>query len=231
MPYYEKRIYYGDMVECCYYFTGSVQGRPRTMKYKTSSERQAKLNRKNSERHFSRLLHLNFSRPNGDCFLTLTYSSPVTKETAKKELSNFLRRLKRFRDSHNMEKLRYICTTEKQSQYHHHLVINGGISTEEMQRLWKRGRIQPSFLDSSNALEDLGNYLTKEIDENPHNKFERKWSCSLHLKQPSVSINKISRLSPDSPTPPEGYYLLPNWNSSVDPWGNQCCRFFCKKLP
>lgn len=231
MPNYEKRTYYGDMVECCCYFTGSVHGRPRSHRDKTSTERQAKLNRKNSERHFIRLLNMNFSPKSGDYFLTLTYNRSVSKEAAKKELTNFLRRLKRFRIKHGLEELRYVSTTEKQSSYHHHLVTNGGISPEDLQRLWRHGRINFSIVDNSQRFEELGRYMLKDIDETPHTKHERRWNCSQNLKQPTVEIHEIKKIPEGEPTPPKGYYLLPSWHYSVDAWGNRCCRYHCRKLP
>lgn len=190
--YREKKYVCGDYLEVNIYPVFKYQN-SRRKKAKPTSEVQKKLNQHNAENNLIRILNANFTKR--DLRFDLTYKPehlPETNEQAQKELQNFLRRLKRYRKTHNLPPLKYVAVSERGSRsgrYHHHLVINGGVEMSELTRLWGKGytAIKPLQFDSV-GLVGIAKYLTKEPLGN-------RWSTSKNLihPQPKIRDGRISQ--------------------------------------
>ena len=91
-----------------------------------------------SRKQLERIINANFGK--GDILLTLTYmqeQQPLDDEAAEKNVRNYLRRVRRERKRLQLDELKYAYTTEvthgiQGVRYHHHLIINGGMSRDEV---------------------------------------------------------------------------------------------------
>lgn len=172
----------------------------RKKKEKVTIPKQKVLNNKRAKRTFCQLVKTNFGE--GDLHLTLTYNTkylPEKVEDAEKEVRNYLRRVACLRKKKNLSPLKYIFITEQGVQskrIHHHVIINGGLSRDEVELLWRRpkrkGQQQGEALGDCNAdrlrtddkgLERLASYLAKDP------KGRKRWTPSQNLKKPEVSVS------------------------------------------
>ncbi|MDP4152865.1 MAG: hypothetical protein Q8865_05405 [Bacillota bacterium] len=206
MPYIEKRIYSGPMLEIERY-PASVNGRQigRSQKGKPSSSAQQNLNDKNAKKKLIRLLNTNFSR--NDLFVNLTYGIPPTETKAKRAMTNYLRRVKAYRNRKGLKPLKYLAVTEVAGgRWHHHIVMNcDGLTMDEAEQLWQDGRVNISRLRPDEfGLEGLARYIVKKPSG------ARRWQQSKNLKKPIFTEPKfIKRLNIyRPPKPPKGYLVV-----------------------
>lgn len=214
----EKKIYCGDRymeVDIYPYTEIRKTKNTRSKKIKESIPVQKNLNDKNAKRKFVQLAETNFS--DGDYVLHLTYNDknlPKSIKEMEKNISNYIRRLKRKRKAEGLTELKYILvtsyTTEEDEEEgvesvrpHHHLLINGGINRDVVEDLWrkrkKKGEKKGSIIGIANAqriqyddiegITRLSQYLARNITQ------KRKWTCSQNLKRPESRTNdsKYSR--------------------------------------
>ena len=240
MPYVEKRITSGEILEVERYYSPKGNHGKRQAKKAASSVKQIKANAIKTEKELWRVICANFSGRNGDQFNTFTFAEDVNEETAEREKRNFIRRVRRWAKKNGIENFKYIAKTEKQSRWHIHMIMNG-IPLEILVRLWGRGRVTSSILDDTNNYRDLAAYLSKQMkaakgdpDKEPEErrKYARSWSGSLNLKRPVVEVKEIKRESilKKPPVAPKGYVLLPDWEIGCTSWGNLYQYFKCKKI-
>lgn len=153
--------------------------------------------------------------------------------------------MRHYRKKNNLSELKYILTTEKQGQWHHHLIMSA-MPMEKVFELWgsngKRRTI--STLDRSQQYKDLARYFvteekpsqndpTIENTKPPRKKNAHRWSSSRNLKKPLETPPKeIKRDSilHKKPVAPRGYRLLPEWTIGCDAWGNLHQLFACEKI-
>lgn len=242
MPYVEKRIKSGDLLEVKRYFSPKGNTSARADKESPSSPQQLAANEREAERWLMRKINTNFNgKKNNDIFATLTYREEVDEETAYRDFDNFIRRLRRY-CKNNKIAFRWGGSPEKQGRWHHHLTLPF-IPLDDLTRIWGKGRVHASILDPTNNYEDLASYLAKhekpakddpdgENIKQPRRKFARRWRFSKNCKNPTVTVKEIKRqdILKKAPAAPRGYYLLPNWNTGCDTWGNLYQYFKCKKL-
>ena len=112
MPYYERRIYAGPMLEVKRYM-GTQGGRPLGSRKKDDSKSRDELNDVQSWRKLWRLLACNFSKANGDLCLTLKFEKWVAREEAHKQYERFLKQLRYIRKKRGMEELKYLIPVVK----------------------------------------------------------------------------------------------------------------------
>ncbi|MCX7843240.1 MAG: hypothetical protein N2489_09235 [Clostridia bacterium] len=242
MPYYEKKIISGDLIEIERYFATKTGNKmPRSVGLNESSKGQEDLNNKNAQKRLIRLLNANFSGKAGDLFVTLTYKDPVEEEAAKREVTNFIRRVRRHRNKKGLPEMKYIIITENQGRWHHHIIMNA-MPMEDITELWGHGRTTISKVDQAYNFEDLGRYLIKgekaskntpdiENAKEKRKKHSRRWISSRNLTQPIIEIKEIKKgITKTPPKAPEGYYLLPDWRIGTDVQGNLYQSFKCVKL-
>lgn len=161
---------------------------------------QMNINDSNSKRYAVQLANGNFSY--GDYSLTCTYSTkylPKTLKDAEREIKNYLRRLATRMKKEGLE-LKYILVTEYEenedgtvkTRVHHHLIVNGGLSRDEMEAVWSKKlkgqkRESMGFVNADklqpneNGLEGLVKYMNKK----PVGK--KRWSSSRNLKRPELT--------------------------------------------
>lgn len=160
-----------------------------------SSRIQQNLNARNARRYFIQLLNANFTE--SDIHWTGTYDDahlPDSIEQADHDLELFLRRVRSQSRKRGLPAPRFIAVTEWREEgnglpavrVHHHVVLSCGLSRDELERLWYRGK-DKDRLGITNAdrlqfdresLERLANYLTKYTNR------KRRWRQSRGLEKP-----------------------------------------------
>lgn len=160
-----------------------------------SSRIQQNLNARNARRYFIQLLNANFTE--SDIHWTGTYDDahlPDSIEQADHDLELFLRRVRSKSRKRGLPAPRFIAVTEWREEgdglpavrVHHHVVLSCGLSRDELERLWYRGK-DKERLGITNAdrlqfdresLERLANYLTKYTNR------KRRWRQSRGLEKP-----------------------------------------------
>ncbi len=218
--HYREKIYVcGDYMESHIYPVFRKAG-VRRKKARPSRECQKKLNQIRRENNCIRIAHANFGE--GDMRIDLTYSPehhPENDEQAERELTNFLRRVKRYRKKKELPDLKYIAVTEKgkkNGRYHHHLIVNGELTPQEIARLWGRGYVRTDALQfNENGIADLVRYILKKPAVS-----KKGWNASKNLIHPQpkerdgrLSAREIKELAKDTTNNREyekyyeGYYL------------------------
>lgn len=84
-----------------------------------------------------RLINTNFTAD--DFFVTLTYSGdlePKSEEQARRNVQNYIRRLKKYMAKGGLPELKYIYVTDRGRYCYHHLILSGEISKEKIEALW-----------------------------------------------------------------------------------------------
>ncbi len=146
----------------------------RKSKYKPTSDAQRELNRQN---RFWKLVHLcNENFIDGkDLKLELTYSDdnlPADLESAKREFKNFMRRVNRARRKKGLDPAKCVSVIErgkKSGRFHHHLIISGGLTWEEIDDIWGKGYTRATKLrfDRDTGLQALITYMLKNPVHEP----------------------------------------------------------------
>lgn len=188
MPYREKKIYSRKILEVEIYPI-SIQERKekRKKKEKASLPKQKNLNDKNAKKHLIRLINTNFT--DDDLAVHLTYTDgelPVDEEEAKKDVINYIRRIKHYRKKNGLPPLKYIAVIEngkKRKRIHHHILISG-MDRDVVEKLWAKGRANADRLkEDEYGYEGLARYITKDPKGN------KRWVQSKNLKQPVIKVN------------------------------------------
>lgn len=223
----EKRIYCGE--EYLEVDIVPVTNMPEAGKGKKgkSSQAQENLNDKRSKRRFVQVANTNFGT--GDSHISATYNEehlPITLEEAERNVHNYLDRVKRRMKRVTGQDLKYMLVTEytpeeeegqqltlegmedkrtRAVRIHHHIIINGGLSRDDLEMMWSATRINwkkaqndPEYRKSvdylgfvncdrlqpnENGIEGLVNYINKR------KKGCKKWSTSMNLKKPKEKKN------------------------------------------
>lgn len=214
--YREKRYYCGEYLDVFIFpvYSSGKRG-SRGRKGKPTSAAQKKLNQRHREEKLVRLLHANFTPK--DLELHLTYAEqPEDDEAAKRELANFLRRVRRYRKKNGLEPLKYIAVTERGKQggrYHHHVTLNGGIDRDVLESLWGLGYANSRRLQfTENGLAGLGNYIVKSPIGS------KAWNASKNLVDPEpktrdghISARRARELTQDTTNNAEFEKLYPGY--------------------
>ena len=191
MGYRRSVVLAGDRMECEIYpvFGRDDEKKARAAKKNQTSAKQKRLNDERARRRLILLADANFTEK--DIHLTLTYRNEVDLQRSRKDIRNFLLRVKREREKLGLEELKYIYTIEGSreltkgsavNRIHVHMLMNGGISRERLEEIWEMGyanadRLQPT----ERGLEEIASYIIKEARGRDCG---RKWSASRNLKQP-----------------------------------------------
>lgn len=202
----EKKIYCGENwleVEIFPAFH-TVGMRNRRRRILETCPAQRNLNDKNGRKYFIRLCLANFGL--GDFRLEFTYNRffcPATAAELKRNGRNVIRRIQNKRKKQGLPPLKFVLInafgvskkTGKMVRPHHHLIVNGGLSMNDMLDVWrerkKNGRaygfvtyapLQPDF---ETGIVGLANYLA----EQPGEPGARRWSSSLNLQKPEFVTN------------------------------------------
>lgn len=175
----------GDYIDADIYPVFQPAGK-RRKKCKPTSEIQKKLNQRNAAKHLVHMVRSNFGSE--DMAEHLTYrpgEEPGTMEEARRDLYNYIRRLKRIYKKRGIE-LKYISCTErgkKSGRYHHHLIVTGGVDRDTLEKAWGKGYANSKRLQfEEDGMAALAHYMVK--DETSF----RRWNGSRNLCQPEPIV-------------------------------------------
>lgn len=193
-----KTIKHGDQLDVEIFPIWNTRAEERKAKAALSSKAQAVLNEKNARKRLIRRINANFTAD--DIELTLTYAGEHVPdlEGARRDMQNYIRRVKRYRKAHGLPELKYVYVIEYQGEdgapkrVHHHVIMSG-MDRDAAEKLWGKGRANSARLQpDENGLEGLARYITKTL---PRFKSEKRWVCSKNLIEPTVTAadKKISR--------------------------------------
>lgn len=244
MGYYEKRIQSGPYLEVYRYHALRSTGKqtPRGPAERDTTEYQEELNSVAAWKKLLRLVLCNFSRAASDLFVTVTHRERITEADALREERNLIARIKRLRKRLGLSELKYIAVTEEQGRWHTHLIINGGLTLDQLVKVWgDRGRVAVSTLEDQNNYRELARYLTtdhkecrRKTDEHgdpalktPRRKYQRRWHASRNLARPVEKVKPAPKPRLGEPKPPKGYRLLPDWRFGVDVLGYYYVDYAC----
>lgn len=194
--YRTKTIKSGDQLELEIYPLWNTRNEIRKARKAATREAQRNLNDKNAIRCLIRKINTNFTSE--DICITLSYKGiEPDLEQARKDIRNYLRRVKDYRKKNGMSELKYIYVIEfkhekgrKTKRIHHHVIMSG-MDRDVAEKLWgERGwantrRLQPD----EHGLEALSRYVTKDPNGG------KRWNASKNLKEPQVTTadTKISK--------------------------------------
>ena len=178
----EQKYICGDYMDIDIYPVFQFRGKRRG-KCRPTSDIQKRLNQRRAEKRLVRLVHLNFTED--DIALHLTYDEePSSAKDALRVLYNFLQRVKRARKKAGLCPLKYITATEqgkKSGRIHHHVIMNGGLSRDQIERIWALGFANAKRLQfGPNGIIGLAHYITKG------NILYRRFNTSKNLEQPEA---------------------------------------------
>lgn len=164
--------------------------RKRGAKRLPTSDVQERLNAQNSAHRLSALIHTNFTAD--DIALHLTYADerkPETVKDAQKLAYNYMRRLARLyakKTGIPISEFKWIIVTEQSStgRIHHHTIVSGGLTMEELSDKWGLGHTSTRSLEyDENGLVGLATYITKSRTS------YRRWQASKNLRKPEIREN------------------------------------------
>jgi hypothetical protein len=156
-------------------------------KIKKSDRKKTKcLNDKNAKKRLRRLINTNFN--SGDLWVTLTYDAdhnPKSMDEAQRNIRNFMKRINYKRKKLGLKNAKYIYITEKRKRYHHHLILEQGLTMDEVENTWKCGRRNNTrkINKDEDGLTGLANYLAK--DSSSREEYQKMWVSSKNLKKPT----------------------------------------------
>lgn len=176
---------------------------PRADKKNATEDAMKNYNDKMAMKQMVRIINTNFGQD--DLYITLTYPDKIlpTEAQARKDMSNYIRRLKTARKKLNLPELKYLYVIEfvseeeavysRKVRIHHHLIINK-MDRDLAEEIWKSAkpkaraesrRLQPDDF----GLEGVARYLGK------WKKGKKRWYSSRNLKKPKVnsSVTKLSK--------------------------------------
>lgn len=216
MAYVKRTWVTGKVIEVEKYYTFSYKGKNTTRmpKVNKTPEAMIKVNERNAIKKLRRIINHNFGHK--DMHLILTYElskRPMTKEEAKADIKKFLRRLASRYKKQGYE-LKYISVPEYgKRSVHFHLIINKGISVDEIGEVWGNGRIHVHPLDKSGDYSQLAEYLIKQTRKTYNDPeraiYKKRWSSSANLEKPEPIVELVKSESwREMPAAPEGYYVI-----------------------
>lgn len=197
--YREKKIYSGKILEVELYpvYKSGREIPRRAKKEKLSTKEQKNLNDKNARKKLTRLINANFGE--GDIVIHPTYRDsemPSTEQEARRDIVNYIRRVKTYRKRNDLPELKYIyvieCKVSKKTgvmRWHFHMIMSK-MDRDTAEKMWKYGdftnadRLQPNEY----GCEAIARYMTKE----PQGK--KRWAQSKNLQEPYIPPPKDGRI-------------------------------------
>lgn len=182
-------------------------------KHKTTAA-QDKINKRRAQLRIEQLINNNFGP--GDILLTCTYPDSAQPEDARrahKDIQNYMTRIKRLREKRGLSPLKYVYVTEytesekRGLRFHHHCIINAGLSRDEVEQLWtsKHGSgicNTRTAQEQDEGLAGWANYITKQLHRSADPEEDRQkratvrgWCRSRNLKVPvtTTADKKLSK--------------------------------------
>ena len=160
-------------------------------------------NRSRARFHLELLLDNNFTEQ--DQSLTLTYTDAPQWERARKDVKNFLARIRRERKKRGLPDLKYVYSLEderdgRRKQLHCHIIMSGGIDRREIEQIWRKGAQEKGYANCDQlqpdreGLRKIAYYIYDQQRGAERKKGKRHYSCSKNLVEPKTRISN-SRVS------------------------------------
>lgn len=192
--YVRKTIISGSVIESELYPAWTYRHDIPRVPMGESSEAQKRLNDKNTKKKIVRLVNVNFGKY--DLMITLTYDENYlpTEAEAKKDIENYIRRIKRRRKKDGLPELKYLYVIEyvndpsvtKKVRVHHHIIINE-MDRDVAESLWKKGRTDSMRLQPDDfGLTGIAKYISKGLLQG------RRWGYSKNLKKPIITKDRTT---------------------------------------
>lgn len=180
------------------------RGKLRAVKKNMTQERIQKYNTERAKFRLELLMDHNFTSE--DQSLTLTYTEVTNETEIRKDVKNFIARIRRERKRRGLPELKYVYAVEderdgKAKQLHCHIVMSGGIERKEVEKIWRKGSEARGFANCDNlqpekeGLRKLAFYIYDQNRGKEQPKGKRHYCCSKNLTEPNVR-NSMSRVSP-----------------------------------
>ena len=198
--YRERRWFCGNYLEVNIFPVFAAQyGRGK--KKKPTSEVQAKLNEHNAEQRLIRILNANFTGEDFEIHLTYADENlPQTPDEVKRDVQNFIRRVKRLRARMGLSPMKYVIVPAggiDGTRYHVHITMSGGVDRSALEELWGYGYANSRRLQfNENGVEGLARYVSRQFSAHKGElPFGKRWSGSrnLSIPEPHDRDGRISR--------------------------------------
>lgn len=207
-----------------------AKGEKRAKRKKATPEQVRKQNQANREKKIRRLIKKNF-RPN-DLWCTLKYPEGArpSLEQVKKDLKNFLERMRKKRKKRNVIfKFIYRIDIGEYGGVHIHVLLNRSNKKPdtdiEVQEEWKAGRVNYESIYELGGYKKLADYITQEPSEEEYEQLSlfpkeeqkkfKSYSTSRNLIRPEPERSEyrrrtVRKLIEEGPKPTPGYYIDKN---------------------
>lgn len=176
-------------------FGRDTRGTLRREKRNRTREAQQRANERRSALRLIQLVEANFTEE--DVTIGLSYDEgnvPEDPARIRKDIANFLDRVRRARRARGLPALKYICAIGGDEmpargysgkRPHAHLIMNGGLNRDELEKIWGMGyantkRLQPR----DEGLGGIAVYFTKQKQDRAPRKGAKAWWTSRNLKKP-----------------------------------------------
>ena len=174
-------------------FGRSQRGDLRRAKTQVTREAQQRANDERSRIRLTQLVEANFGDQDLAVGLSYCGEAPDPKRIDM-DIRNFFGRIRRARKKKGLDELKAIYSIggdEMPSagysgkRPHVHMIMNGGISRDEIEKLWGHGyanadRLQPR----DQGLGGIARYFTRQKQDRLPAKGRKKWRSTRNLKQP-----------------------------------------------
>lgn len=154
----------------------------------TSRPEQIAANDKTAVRALTAIINGNFSYQHGDLWICLTLDAAGLCDLAelRRRTALFLRAAGRLAKKRGID-LRWIAApadidgdTGEIVRPHVHLILSGGLTTDELRRLWHYGTVDVRTLRQQKSHKALATYIIRQARHDPNAK---KWTCSRNLQR------------------------------------------------
>lgn len=164
-------------------------------RHNLTPERIQKYNEQRARFRLELLLDTNFTAD--DLNMTLTYTDAPTEAEARKDVKNYIARLKRERKKRGLPEMKYVYALEderdgRKKQLHCHLVMSGGIDRKDAEKIWRKGSAARGFANcdqlqpDKEGLRKLAFYIYDQNRGKEATKGKHHYSCSKNLTEPKV---------------------------------------------
>ena len=228
---YKKVTYtFPNAIEVYEYLDGKygARGEPRKKKKKPTPEQIKKRNQWSKERKARHKLRTWYRK--NDYLVTLTYRKeerPQDMRQAKKELADFIRRVRRGYRRKGQE-LRYLRNIEvgTKGAWHIHIIVNRITDADLiMKEAWPHGGADFKLLYEQGEFADLAAYITKTPETDPRLK-ETSYNTSRNLPTPEPEVKRLARWK-KKPKEKPGYYIdKENYHEGINPVTGYKYRYY-----
>ena len=202
MPFVVEKCIAGCTTEIKKYYSVRLGGVPeggRAPRQKETSEKAAKRNLKEAEKHLRLMMNTNFC--DDDYSLTLTSDKenhPEEITTVRKDATDFVRRLRWTAKQFGIE-LKYVyCIGAGKHRRHIHILINRMPDMAMVSGCWTKGHVNFTKLYTKGQYRELAAYYIKNSEETRAQEKEqglkpmRRFNCSHNLEKPKITKTIVS---------------------------------------